>query len=134
MSTYGVDMYLLDDVEFDRPVSDVDLVMQDIYWRLQTKRGMGILFEDAPDYGIDIHSWLGQAMTPAKLLEISAVVRAEILKDERVSDARVTATYTGGPNGFLTVTIVGVTGAGPFELVLKIDAVTVEILKAKGAE
>lgn len=128
-TTYGRDLYSLEDVDPDRVVSDVELVAQDAYWRLKTPRGAGILSKDAPNYGIDLLDWLGAEMTQAQLAAIPAIVRAELAKDERLLEVTVQASYEGGPNGVLTLTIDGDTAAGPFTLVVAVDELTVELLK-----
>jgi hypothetical protein len=47
---------------------------------------------DAPDYGTDVAALLHRGMTRAELLGVGGVVKAEILKDDRVAAVTVAAT------------------------------------------
>lgn len=123
---FGRDLWCLDDLDPGRTVTGALLVAQAAYRRITTPRGAVI---DAPNYGFDVRALLGKGLTPAQLAAIPGQVRGEILKDERVDSCSITATYTGGPNGTLTLSIDGETAAGPFNLVLAVTEVNVEILQ-----
>jgi phage baseplate assembly protein W len=85
--------------------------------RLQTPRG-GLI--DDPNYGYDLTDFLNDDLTTADLALIQSNVNAECVKDERVTAASTTLTFTGG---VLIVTIAVTTSAGPFTLVLSVSSV-----------
>lgn len=116
-----------------RTVGGTLLVAQDIARRITTPRGMVI---DAPDYGIDVHDYLGDDLTAASIPRIKGEVTAEINKDPRVLSVIVTPTLSivsgtdATPRQLLTLDIRGTCAAGPFVLVLSVDEVSVELLRA----
>jgi len=90
---WGTDLWCVLDVteslrEVDptRPVA----VGQRIARRLITPRGG--LVDDA-NYGLDLRGYVNRAVTPNSLLQLSAQVRAEALKDDAVIDATVELTF-----------------------------------------
>lgn len=131
-SIFGKDTWCLDALQPGRMVSGVALVAQNQYHRLITPRGMLRGGPEEENYGLDLAALVGQADTPALRNSMPGQIRAELLKDERVSDVRVgmTSTQEGGLTTY-TFTVVGQTAEGPFELVLKASNVTVELLGLK---
>lgn len=96
---------------------DVLVVAQAALRRLTTPRGALL---DDPDYGLDVQSYVHKAMTTAELRAMAGQIRLELLKDDRIEDADVTAT-PAGENRY-SLSIRGVTAAGPFELTGKLGA------------
>lgn len=92
--------------------------------RLETPRGG--LFYDA-DYGLDVRAMLNDAMTENGLAAIEDAILSEILKDDRVENAEVAATFSMEEES-LSVRIEVLAGEEPFPLVLKIDDVSAKIL------
>jgi hypothetical protein len=61
-------------------------VVQLSYLRLTTERGT--LWDD-PDFGYDLGQFLNRGVTQQRIREVSGLARLELLKDDRVADARV---------------------------------------------
>lgn len=98
---------------------------QRIAMRLETPEG-GLFYD--PSYGAGIPQRLSSEMTTASLREIQAQVQYQCLLDEEVDAALVEVTFVA-PTRTLTIRIGLVDAAGPFELVLSVSAVSVEILR-----
>jgi phage baseplate assembly protein W len=92
--------------------------------RLQTPRG-GLFY--APDYGTDLRAWLNESFTSQRIFTLRAAVVAECEKDPRVESVLCRATYDSAAE-LLTVEIQGTAADGPFELVLAVTALSVEVL------
>ena len=121
---FGTDLSAVSDLEVTmREVSGRELLAQAIARRLQTPRGGG-LFYDA-DYGYDVRQFVSGSTLPEGTIE--AAIENEILKDERVADVQVDVRYfTANKNLKIYVAIND--GDGPFDLVLDVSDVTVELL------
>jgi hypothetical protein len=129
VSTFGLDVWSREDADPTLVAIDLDLVGQDLFWRLQTPRGSGILATDAPEYGMDLLDAIGSANTAADAAALPGRIRSEATKDERINDCVVTVvSSTLGPVTTWTITIVATTDAGPFTLVLSANDVTVELI------
>ncbi len=124
---YGRDLSCLNRLETGRTVTGTELVLQAIYRRLITPRGSVI---DAPNYGTNIEELLSRAYTKEGLASIPGIIRAEVLKDERVLTATVKARFETFPNVRLVVEIDCTSAAGPFDLTLGVSEVSTELLKA----
>lgn len=66
---------------------------------------------------------------PAQLPAIASAVRIEALKEERVASAVATAAL--GADGRLVITLSCATADGPFELVLAVSALSVDLLSVR---
>lgn len=121
-TNYGLDLSSLDDVDETRVVSGVELVAQDALWRLKTPPAMGILEDDAPDYGMDLLEAIGSAEVKGDAASLPDRIRSELTEDPRILtvDATVVAT-TNGPVTEYAINIRCETADGPFELVGKVD-------------
>jgi hypothetical protein len=93
--------------------------------RLMTRRGS---LRGAPDYGYDLTTRIGARVSNVGLERMKGAIEAELEKDERVARCNVTKFSREGDTYRLTIGVVLATGA--FTLVLKVDSVTVEILRA----
>lgn len=123
---YGTDLSCTDSLQSGRMVSGARLVAEAAYRRLTTRPGE--LWYDE-DYGYHIGDALGAAESPSERAQVPGLVRQELLKDQRIESAAVeVADLQSGPEVARTITVRGVTGAGPFELVLAAGEVTVELL------
>jgi phage baseplate assembly protein W len=98
-------------------VSGNRAVAEAIARRLQTPRG-GLI--DDPTYGYDLTYFLNAELSTTDLALIQSNTNAECLKDERVTAAATSLTFTGG---VLIVTIAVTTSTGPFTLVLSVSSV-----------
>jgi hypothetical protein len=126
----GRDTYCADELQPGRLAEGVMLVALNQYHRLKTPRGMlrgpG---PEAQNYGLPLDELVGQADTEAKRAAMPGQIRAELLKDPRVEsvDVKMTVTTAGGLVEY-AFAISGQTGEGPYELVVKASAVTVQLL------
>lgn len=126
MADFGTDMSALPDLSFSLKRGLGNLA-EAIARRLITPRG-GLFYD--PSYGLDLRQYLGEALTDEVRYEIETLTAAECEKDERVLSA--TATLIDGPPQArsLRVALELETADGPFRLILRVDAVNVEVLRA----
>ena len=86
----------------------------------------GALFFD-PSFGQDIRALLSQAVSPASLFALRAMLVAQAEEDERVLHARVDVVLDA-PTRRLLIRGEIVTADGPFSLVVSIDQLSLELL------
>lgn len=126
MSDFGTDLSALGALGglSSRMVSGLDNLGEALLRRYQTPRG-GLWY--APDYGRDVRSYLNRDIGPGDLYPIQAELADEAEQDERVLSAAVTITLTGPRSARMRVACV--TAAGPFNLVLAVTAMKVQVLR-----
>lgn len=124
MADFGVDISALPDLDF-RLKSGLPNLAEAIARRYITPRGA---LWYAPGYGLDLRRYLNEAMTPELLEEMRILVEQEAEKDPRVllAEARVALE----PGHRVRVALRLETDEGPFDLVLSVDRVSVEVLNA----
>lgn len=118
-----LDLSCVDDIDaVGTEVSGYVAFAQSIARRVTTPRGS--LLDDA-NYGIDIRDYLNAEMSTGDLQKIEATCRGEIVKDERVADCTVSASFA---NKVLTlyITVTGTTLDVAFTL--NVSDVTIELL------
>ncbi len=125
MTDLGVDLATPGGADLDPAVGLVDgyrCLGEALARRSMTRRGSLI---DDPRYGTDLRARRNDNLDARGLAEIAIATTNEWKQDERVIDARVTCTLAAG-----VLRIVGTVqaAAGPFRLVLSVDAVTVTLL------
>jgi hypothetical protein len=129
---YGTDTYCWSQIKTGRLVTGVLLVAQALYRRLTTARGTLRDGDAGQVYGIDMQDFVGRVGTAAALALLPEIARAEILKDDRVSSANVTAATTADSAGLVAVAIKIdcelVNPGDRFELTLQVSAVSVSVL------
>jgi len=106
------------------------LLAQSLVRRQTTPNGSVI---DSPADGIDVRGWMSQGWTQAQMQAAAGQLKAEILKDERVTNATITLAFTPSSppgTGTLTITEQITSSYGPFQLTLTIPDLTVAILPA----
>jgi len=119
----GVDFSGLEDIDANLTLVDGRLgFAQAIYRRLTTPRGR--LFYD-PEYGIDIRDFLKQSGFSAT--QNARIIEAECLKDERTLNVAADVQFDE-LSEVLTIDIQLEDSAGPFELTIRADALTVELI------
>lgn len=101
-----------------------EAIAQAVARRLQTPRGR-LYFH--PDYGFDVKAYLNADITPARLSELAQNVQAEVLKDERISSAKVDCSQTTVEN--IRIALQLTTSDGPMRLALNVNDVTVELIR-----
>jgi phage baseplate assembly protein W len=125
MADFGIDLSALPDLSFGLKSGRENLA-EAIARRLITP--LGSLFYD-PNYGLDLRQYLNEALTDEVRYEIETLAATECEKDERVLAAEVKLIDTSTPRT-LQLAISLETAEGPFRLILAINAVTVEVLRA----
>jgi hypothetical protein len=100
------------------------LLVQSLLCRQTTPVGSVI---DCPNDCLDIRDSLSDGMTAADIMALASTVQNELQKDQRVISATVTGTFM---NSTLTLVESIQSGYGPFQLVLSVSGVTVQLLNA----
>ena len=126
MTDFGRSVWCVDSLQPGRYAVGIMSVAQNAYHRLITPTGM---LGDDPDYGLDLAGLCGSDHMPSTLASLPRRIEAELLKDERIRAVDVDATVTeDGPAATWTIEVRAHTDAGPFELVLAVGDVSVELL------
>lgn len=125
---YGTDIELLDDIglRWNLVSGQTNLAMA-IVRRLSTTRGA--LYYDL-SYGFNLLGALNRTYTTSELAALRSQIVAEVEKDPRV-DRCVASVLVG--QSTLTVELSIESADGPFDLVLGVNALSVEVLNAGGA-
>ena len=114
---YGTDVSCLPDLDDTfTPLTGIAVIAQSIARSL----------EDA-QYGVDLRQWLNESFEAAEVYHLQQTIESQCLRDERVQAASVSVVQ---PSLYeLRIAIdVEPSQQGPFRLVLKVTAVTVELL------
>lgn len=104
--------------------SEWDCLAQSLCRRLITPRGS---MPWAPNDGTDIRDFLNHGSTPTGKFALETAAKLECEKDERVQTCDASASMNFFTN-ICTLTLQIVTAVGPFELVLLVDSLTIDIL------
>ena len=124
---FGTDLDCADDLTAEmREVSGPIVLAQNLCRRLSTPRGMVI---DAPNYGFDLRTLLHKGLTSTQVAEIPGVVRAEVVKDERVESAEVEVLSYA--DEAMSLGIRCDTAEGPFSLTLDVTAAAVVLAEVR---
>lgn len=124
MADFGKELSCVSDVAEDgRQVTGNRLVAEAIVRRWQTPRGRLIRY---PNYGRDLTDFLNDDVSPSDIAQMRSEAEQEAEKDERVTSCAVLAVLN--VDGGLEMTAEVTTGDGPFELVVSITQVSVELL------
>ena len=102
---FGTDIWCTDQIFTGRLASGAELVAQAIYRRLTTARGTLRDGDDGQVYGTDVSDFVGMVGPDNAVDALPDVVVAEILKDDRVERADVSASIVRDSAGLSTVTI-----------------------------
>lgn len=127
---YGVDIRCFTDADpFWSTATGLESVRQDAYHRITTDDVVG---PGGVGWGYDCRRLLG--MPAGQLPAQQALIRAALLRDERISEADVTITTTTRTGGQVDVvlTIRCVTAAGPFDFVVSVLDLTSETIERQG--
>ncbi len=128
---YGIDLDCVDDVdETGRLKTGPDLIAQDVYHRLTTKKLI-----DNDDFGIDVRTYIGGGYDEETISSIQPEIDEVVQRDKRVASSVTTATLVSG-EGTNDIKIVlsieiEVDGGVTFTMVVKVSALTVELLEGK---
>jgi hypothetical protein len=122
---YGSDVLTFPGVDPNLTLSKGGRVLAEaLARRLSTPRGSLPFHED---YGLDLRSFLNEAVTSDSLYRLKSAVERECEADERVESASVSLDYNAQTRR-LRVRIEATTAQGPFRLTLAVSQVTVELL------
>ena len=123
----GTDIALLEDIglRWNLATGQANLAMA-IVRRLSTARGS---LYYAPSYGFSLLDNLEGSLSGGDQSSLKGSIQAECEKDPRVEAAAVDVRIDAA-NGTLVVNIVISTATGPFQLVLRVSALSVTILNA----
>lgn len=108
-------------------ISGLQVLSEALIRRLLTPPGRLL---DDPDYGYDLFGELGDNMGPAQLAQVASSIDLEFVKDQRVRSSSSTASFNAATRA-LTTTSTITTAAGPFSLVLTLNASAVPPLVAQ---
>jgi phage baseplate assembly protein W len=126
---YGLDLACTDDLTNDMAeVTGLANVAQALYRRIITTRGALI---DDPAYGFAISNLVDDSQTARQAAVIASSIDAEFEKDERVLSSTTEGRFErdkGAAWRYIAASVV-TTADGPFQLVLAVSQVTVEILQ-----
>lgn len=127
-SDYGVDLDILTDTRASLSLAaGLRNIGNAIARRVTTPRGT--LFYDL-DYGFDVRAFLNAGFTIDQLSRLQAQISTEVEKDPRVDSADVTLS-PDIENQKMTITIRLELATGPFELILGVSALTVDLLELR---
>jgi hypothetical protein len=125
-AAYGTDLgCILSTDSLFSSTTGIDVVRQDAYHRLLTDSVLG---PAGDDWGYDCRRLLGAK--DSMISAIQPLLTEVLLRDERIQGATVNvkASSTGTGLRIVTVTAQCQTAAGPFDLVLSIDNVSVSTI------
>jgi hypothetical protein len=132
---FGRDTACIDSLRTGRYATGVRMLAQRCYHRLITPRGMLRGGEHEGNFGLDLAGMVGSTGSVALLsASIGASIENELRKDAEVESASAIVEATVDSDGSMSWTIsVDVQSAlGPFNLVLGVSGVTVELLGLEG--
>ena len=126
MTDYGRCLSCTDTMRGGRYVSGVRVVAEAAYRRLITRPGELL---DDPDYGFCVEDYVGSSSSTSDIAMLPGLIRQQLLRDARLRSVDVTVDETGTvADRTWTITVMGYTDGGPFELVLAVGSVTTALL------
>ncbi len=130
---YGSTMWCTDTIRSGRRATHRQVVAHALFRRLITPRGTLRDSEQAGAYGFDVSGYVGATSPDFAAESLPVQVRAELLKDDRVSDVAVTA-FVSTTNG-LTAVVLNITAvlsdeSGDFAFTVAVTDVTTTLLGA----
>lgn len=131
-SLIGIDLDVLTDLDPNFRLCDGPRNMANAELRrLNTPAGELALIGDDPDYGLDILGKMNSSFTLGELASLGPQIEAEATKDPRAAAAEVLAPFDLGRSE-LRPSIRLEVADGPFELVVPVSELTVEMLRPRG--
>lgn len=132
LAGFGTDTWCLDSLSPGRFARGANLVAQAAYKRLITPRGTLSGGDEETAYGLDVASYVGAVGTAIAIRTLPGQVRAQLLQDDRLSEADVTAAIATAADGTVSITlaIVGTLAdeSGTFTLTLAVSDVDATVL------
>ncbi len=102
---YGGGMWCTDQIRSGRRATHRQVVAHALYRRLITPRGTLRGSEQAAAYGFDVSGYVGAVGTALSLRALPDQVRAELLKDDRVSSVSVSAALSTNSAGETSIVL-----------------------------
>ena len=124
MADFGIDLSSSPDLDFGL-VTGRRALAEALLRRLSTPRGS--LVSDL-DYGFDLRLLMNEALGADDLARVQMAMEAELEKDERVGSVSSRLDFDAQRER-ARVTVAVATAGGPFQFVLGVDRVSVELLK-----
>ena len=122
---FGTELDCVTDIASDgRVVTGFTVVGQAVARRWSTPRGRLISY---PNYGFDLTQYVNADMSARDIAALRSAAAAEAEKDERVEKCTVSATLDS-VTGILTIDARLDTAQGPFDLVVAVSSVTLDVL------
>ena len=115
-----------------RVVTGLPVLIQSVIMRQTTPTGSLI---GAPDECFDLRSFVSTGMTATQIQSLQSFITSQLLRDQRVTSAKVQANFNFGTST-LTVTEVIGSSLGPFTLTLSVgqaSALDINVLYAGGS-
>lgn len=129
--SYGTDTWCAPNggLRTGRLVAGVTLIAQALARRFSTPRGVLRGGDEESAYGLDVSNYVGAVGTIAAAAALPNIMRAEALKDDRISSVRVETALDPNTDS-LTITMHVTPGdeTAPFTLTLAASAVEVQLL------
>jgi hypothetical protein len=129
---YGVEIWATDHVVTGRYARGAVVVGQALFRRLITPRGTLRGGDEEAAYGLDLSAYVGAVGDAVAVAALPGLVRAELLKDDRVSDVSVTTAADTDSAGHVTITltidVVLAESGEALALTVAVDDLTVELL------
>lgn len=124
---FGTTFLCVDDLADDmRLISGVAVVQQHVYHLLTTESLI-----DKEDFGIDLRKLLAAPITEKNVRVLGPTIDAIVQRDPRVETSTTTVTLDTSTNSpSLKVSVRAFTAAGPFDLVLGVSDVSVDLVQA----
>lgn len=134
MTDFGRDVYCLDSLQSGRYASGLRLLGQRCYHRLITPRGALRGGKHERNFGIDLAGMVGSTVSAQQQAALPGRIKNELLKEAEVQSVRATVVPTTLSDGTISweITIDVQSALGPFDLVLAVSGVSVQLLSLGG--
>lgn len=136
--SYGAAVWALDDMQPGRTARGAMVVLQSLYHRLITPRGMLFGGDEEDNFGLDLEGMVGSMSTSDAIAQLPGAVQNEFAKDERVAGTAVSVVprvaSDKGVELVITINVVLHDEDEAFQLVLAVSEVTTELVGIEGGE
>lgn len=136
--SYGLDTWCDSSLQPGRLVTGIQLVGQALFRRLITPRGTLQGGDAESAYGLEVASYVGEVGVATAVNALPGLVRAELMKDDRVSDVVVEAIAVTDESGLARITLeieaVLEDSDEAFELTVAIGDLTAELVGLESSQ
>jgi hypothetical protein len=127
LSTFAGDEGAVDLDPLLPPMSGERVALEGIARRWSTPRG-SLGFAGLPDYGYDLMTLAAKRMSPLAIARAQAALAAEAAREQGVLGCSVSIVETSQNNYRVTASVRF--ASGPYTLVLSVDQLTIQLLRA----